>query len=121
MQQNKVQSDRCILFPQTKEAVNCIESKELDSRYVIDVIDLTYSQSCKLEIFGFFDFSKNGQSQIKENSFVKLNADDIHLSLESALSARKQTEDQEMVKVIDKFIEKANHSKIISMPIWFNT
>ena len=121
MQQSKLQSDRCILFPQTKEAVNCIESKELDSRYVIDVIDLTYSQSCKLEIYGFFDFSKGRQSKIKENSFVKVNAYDIPLALKSALSARKQTQDENMLKLIDKFVEKANHSKILNMPIWFNT
>ena len=66
--------DRCILFPQSQGAVDCIESNELDKRYEIEIIDFSYSQMSKLDLFGFFTFS---DFRIKQNSFVKLSSGDI--------------------------------------------
>jgi len=121
MQQSFRELDRCILFPRSRLAADCIEAKELDSRYEVDVIDLNYSQFSKLELFGFFAFTVSDQSKIRANSFVQLKPENLQLAIECALTARKQTKDMEMLKLIDKYVEKAKRSRKLNLPIWFNT
>lgn len=121
MDRSKLELDRCILFPRVKEAVVAIENMEIDSRYEIEVIDLTYDLLSKLELFGFFSYPKGIELSIKKNSFIKLPAIHILEAIETALKARKQTDSKELTRIIDKFVEKAKHSEKQGLPIWFNT
>jgi len=121
MERSKLEQDRCILFPQDEGAVEIIESKEIDSRHEIKVIDFTNSQFCKLGLWGFFDYPKESALSIDKNSFVKVEVEQIPLVVQSALNARKQTNEAELINLIDKIVEKANNSLKVKLPIWFNT
>ena len=121
MEASKLNLDRCILFPKDEGAVHAIENKEIDNRYKIEVIDLNYSQLSKLRLFGFFDSPDNENLNIANNDFVKVDSSQVSMLIEKALETRKRTNEKELLKLIDKFVEKAKRSDKNNLPIWFNT
>ncbi len=121
MERSKLELDRCILFPRAEGAVSAIENGEIDSRYEIDVIELDYSSLSKLGLFGFFTYPKESGLCITKNNFVKIPPDRISLTIDAALKSRKETNDKVLIKIIDRFVEKAKKSSKQGLPIWFNT
>lgn len=121
MEKSKLELDRCILFPRVEEAVIAIESKEIDSRYEVEVIDLNYSLLSKLELLGFFSYPKKVDIKVTKNNLIKIQAEYLSLVIEVAINSRKQTTDKELIRVIDRFVEKSQRSKKQGLPIWLNT
>ena len=121
VEKSKLELDRCILFPRVEEAVIAIESKEIDSRYEVEVIDLNYSLLSKLELFGFFSYPKKVDIKVTKNNLIKIQAEYLSLVIEVAINSRKQTTDKELIRVIDRFVEKSQRSKKQGLPIWLNT
>lgn len=121
MEEGKLNLDRCILFPREEGAVIAIENREIDSRYRIDVIDLSFSLFAKLRLFGFFDYPEEYFLTISNNDFKKVDSSNVEVLIETALKSRKQTNDKELLSLIDRFVEKAQYSKRHQLPIWFNT
>ncbi len=121
MERNKLELDRCILFPRTEEALTAIDSKEIDNRYEIELIDLDYSSLSKLEIFGFFSYPKDSGLSVVKNSFVKIPTNLVSVGIDVALSSRKETNDKELLRLIDRFVEMSKRSNKQGLPIWFNT
>jgi len=121
MERSKLELDRCILFPKAEEVVTAIENSVIDSRYEIEVIDIDFSTLSKLQIFGFFNYPKELGINIVSNDFVKILAIHLPSVIETALESRKQTNDRELLKLIDTFVGKAKQSNSNSLPIWFNT
>jgi hypothetical protein len=121
MDKSKLELDRCILFPRATEAMLAIENKDIDSRYEIEVIDINYSSLSKLETFGFFSYPKELGLSVSKNSFVKIPSTKVPLVVDTALKARKETNDHELINLIDRFVEKAKRSVRQELPIWFNT
>ncbi|WP_144394631.1 hypothetical protein [Pleionea sediminis] len=121
MEKSKLELDRCILFPRTREAVSAIENGVLDSRFEVEVIDLDYSSLSKLRLFGFFSYPKESGLSVTKNSFIKISSVEVELAVETALKSRKETNDRLLTKLIDSFVEKAKRSIRQELPIWFNT
>ena len=121
MEKSKLELDRCILFPRSQKASVAIENRELDSRYETEVIDISYSDLSKLNIFGFFDYPKDIGISIVKNSFIQLPAVHIPLAIDAALKSRKETIDKDLLNLIDRFVQKAKNSSRQGLPIWFNT
>jgi len=121
MERRKLELDRCILFPRDEKAVTAIESKEIDSRYEVEVIDLNYNLFSKLELFGFFSYPREVNIEVTRNNFIKIQAKHLSLIIEVAIDSRKQTSDKELIRVIDRFVEKSQRSKKQGLPIWLNT
>ncbi len=121
MKRSKLELDRCILFPRAEGAVSAIERSEIDSRFEIEVIDVSYSSLSKLELFGFFSYPINSGLNIAESCFVKVPSKLLPLVIDTALKSRKEMNDKELLRLIDSFVEKAKRSSNQGLPIWFNT
>jgi hypothetical protein len=118
---SKINQDRCILFPRSEQAVAAIENREMDVRYKIEVIDLDYSSLSKLMLFGFFAYPKEAGLNVVKNSFIKILPCQVALTIDAALKSRKETSDKNLLRLIDRFVEKAKRSENQGLPIWFNT
>ncbi len=121
MERSKLELDRCILFPRAEGAASAIEAGEIDSRFEIEVIDLNYSSLSKLGLFGFFSYPKKSDLSVPKNCFVKVSSKQVPLVIETALKARKETNNKDLLRLIDRFVEKAKRSSSQGLPIWFNT
>jgi len=121
MERNKLELDKCILFPRAEDAAKAIENSEIDSRYEIELIEISSSNFSKLQLYGFFSYPKHLGISVHRNNFVKILASQLPLVIETALESRKQTNDREILKLIDTFVSRAKLSSNKSLPIWFNT
>ncbi len=121
MKLKNLQKKRCIIFPLDTKAAKALEYGQIYERCSIDVIKLNLSTVLKLHTFGFFR-SILGRKNYSPNEQLSFSLYQPHIPafIDSALEVRKETQDKELLRITDQFLERAKRSINNDLPIWFN-